>query len=261
MKLTVNDLSFSYKTHRTLDRVNFSADTNQCVCLLGENGAGKTTLFRCILGLLGGYKGEILIDGADCRHKSVKEMARLISYIPQANLPTFNYTVFQTVLMGTNPLMDNFHTPGDKEREIVFEKLDLLGITHLAERGYANLSGGERQLVLIARALVQDSDILIMDEPTANLDYGNQYRIMEKVKKLADQGYLVLLSTHNPEHALLFADQVVVLKDNHIIKSGPPKDALDPEMIQNIYGVKVELKNISTENGMVPVFVPCLEWE
>jgi iron complex transport system ATP-binding protein len=115
--------------------------------------------------------------------------------------------------------------------------------------------------VLIARALVQDSDILIMDEPTANLDYGNQYRIMEKVKKLADQGYLVLLSTHNPEHALLFADQVVVLKDNHIIKSGPPKDALDPEMIQNIYGVKVELKNISTENGMVPVFVPCLEWE
>ena len=93
-------------------------------------------------------------------------------------------------------------------------------ISHLAERGYANLSGGERQLVLIARALVQNSDILIMDEPTANLDYGNQFRIMEKVKKLAEQGYLVILSTHNPEHALLFADQVLVLKNNNIVLSG-----------------------------------------
>ncbi len=259
MKLTVTDLGFSYKNQETLKHVNFSADTRQCVCLLGENGAGKTTLFRCILGLLGGYQGQILIDGADCRHKSVKERARLISYIPQANLPTFNYTVFQTVLMGTNPLMDTFHTPGNKERKLVYEKLELLGITHLAQRGYANLSGGERQLVLIARALVQDSDILIMDEPTANLDYGNQFRIMEKVKKLAGQGYLILLSTHNPEHALLFADQVLVLKEHSIIKSGSPKDVLGSKMIQDIYGIKVELKNISTESGMVPVFVPCLD--
>lgn len=259
MKLTVKDLSFSYKTRKILNCVNFSADTKRCVCLLGENGAGKTTLFRCILGLLKGYEGEILVDGEDCKKKSVKEMARMISYIPQANLPTFNYSVFQTVLMGTNPLMENFHTPGEKERQLVFEKLEMLGISHLAERGYANLSGGERQLVLIARALVQNSDILIMDEPTANLDYGNQFRIMEKVKKLTEQGYLVILSTHNPEHALLFADQVLVLKNNNIVLSGAPIEVLKPEVIKNIYGITVELKNISTENGMVSLFVPCLD--
>ncbi len=259
MTLDVKDLSFSFKSHNILKDVNFSADTGECVCLLGENGAGKTTLFRCILGLLRGYIGDIMVDGISCKHQSIKEMARKISYIPQAHSPTFNFTVFQTALMGTNALMDRFNTPGEKEKQIVYEKLELLGISHLAERGYAELSGGERQLVLIARALVQNSKILIMDEPTANLDYGNQFRIMQQVKKLAKQGYLILLSTHNPEHALLFADKVLILKNSNIMLYGTPKETLSPKTIESIYGVNVELQTLHTNKGNVPVFVPCFD--
>lgn len=259
MKLDINDLSFSFKSHTILKDLSFSADSGECICLLGQNGAGKTTLFRCILGLLRGYTGNILIDGVNCKQQSIKEMARKISYIPQAHAPTFNYSVFQTALMGTNPLMDRFSTPGEKERQLVYEKLEILGISHLAERGYAELSGGERQLVLTARALVQNAGILIMDEPTANLDYGNQFRIMEQVKKLAKQGYLILLSTHNPEHALLFADKVLILKNSNIMLYGTPKEILSPEVIENIYGVSVELQTLSTSKGHVPVFVPCFD--
>ena len=258
MKLDVKDLSFSFKSHTVLNNVSFSSDSGECIFLLGENGAGKTTLFRCILGLLRGYAGDIRIDGISCKRMSVKEMARRISYIPQAHSPTFNYSVFQTALMGTNALMDMFKTPGERERCSVCEKLEMLGISHLAERGYAELSGGERQLVLIARALVQNSGILIMDEPTANLDYGNQFRIMERIKNLAKEGYMVLLSTHNPEHALMFADKVLILKDSSIMLYGTPEETLNPEVIESIYGIDVEIQNIPTSKGEVPIFVPCV---
>jgi iron complex transport system ATP-binding protein len=258
MKLDVKNLSFSFKSNIILNKINFSSDSGECIFLLGENGAGKTTLFRCILGLLREYTGDVLVDGINCKRLSVKEMARKISYIPQAHSPTFNYSVFQTALMGTNALMNMFSAPGEKERQIVFEKLEMLGISHLAERGYAELSGGERQLVLVARALVQNSRILIMDEPTANLDYGNQFRIMEQVKKLAHQGYLILLSTHNPEHALLFADKVLILKDSKIMMYGTPAETLNPQTIENIYGIDVEVQIVHTNKGNVPVFVPCV---
>lgn len=256
MKLDVKNLCFSFKSHSVLNNVSFSSNSGECIFLLGENGAGKTTLFRCILGLLRRYTGDILVDGISCKQMSVKEMARKISYIPQAHSPTFNYSVFQTALMGTNALMNMFSTPGEKERKLVYEKLEVLGISHLADRGYAELSGGERQLVLIARALVQNSRILVMDEPTANLDYGNQFRIMEQVKRLTREGYLVLLSTHNPEHALLFADKVLILKDSSIMMYGTPEETLNPKVIESIYGINVEIQTIRTNKGNVPVFVP-----
>ncbi len=256
MKLDVKNLCFSFKSHNVLNNVSFSSYSGECIFILGENGAGKTTLFRCILGLLRGYTGDILVDGVNCRQMSVKEMARRISYIPQAHSPVFNYSVFQTALMGTDAQMNMFNTPGEKERRLVFEKLEMLGISHLADRGYAELSGGERQLVLIARALVQNSGILIMDEPTANLDYGNQFRIMEQVKRLAGEGYLILLSTHNPEHALLFADKVMILKGNSIMMYGTPEETLNSKVIESIYGINVEIQTIRTNKGNVPVFVP-----
>ena len=137
--------------------------------------------------------------------------------------------------------------------------LELMKITHLAERGFAELSGGERQLALIARALAQKSRILVMDEPTANLDYGNQFRVMRQVKLLAKNGYLVVMSTHNPEHALLYADRVLVLKEGKAMVFGEPEIILKPALIKKIYGISVELQTMRASWGNVPVFVPCFD--
>lgn len=259
MKLAVSDLRFAYKKTLVLKGVDFSADSGQCICLLGENGAGKTTLFKCVLGLLSGYQGQILIDGMNGKRLTTRDFAEKIAYIPQAHTPPFNYTVFETVLMGTNVLTKGFRTPGREEREIVEEALRLLGISHLAERGCAEISGGERQLALIARALAQKSRILVMDEPTANLDYGNQIRVMRQVKELAQRDYLVVLSTHNPEHALLYADKVLVLKDGKALMYGTPEKVLTPEMIECVYGVSVDSQKVHTKWGDISVFVPRFE--
>ena len=259
MTLEVKNLQFAYKKNIVLKGVDFIADAGQCICLLGENGAGKTTLFRCLLGLLDGYKGSIHIGGVNGKSLSTRGLAKKIAYIPQAHTPLFNYTVFQTVLMGTNVLTRGTGTPGRAEREITGQMLERMNISHLAERGFAELSGGERQLALIARALAQKSRILVMDEPTANLDYGNQFRVMRQVKQLAKSGYLVVLSTHNPEHALLYSDKALVLKDGKALMYGEPESVLSPEMIKNIYGVSVELQKMQAPWGSVPVFVPHFE--
>jgi len=254
--LEIRNLHYAYKKNPVLMGVDVSADIGQCVCLLGENGAGKTTLFRCLLGFLGNYHGEIHLDGIITKRLSARELAKKIAYIPQAHSPMFNYTVFETVLMGTNILRDKLRSPGRGERGVAWEMLEIMNITHLAERGYAEISGGERQLALIARALAQKSRVLVMDEPTANLDYGNQFRVMHQIKQLAKQGYLVVLSTHNPEHALLFADTVLVLKEGRTMISGGPEEVLSPDMIEKVYGVSVDLQRISTPKGSIPVFVP-----
>ena len=259
MTLEVKNLQFAYKKNPVLTGVDFSAESGQCVCLLGQNGAGKTTLFRCLLGLLGNYHGEIYLDGIKGAHLTARQLAKMIAYIPQAHAPMFNYNVFETVLMGTNILRDKLRSPGRDERGIAWEMLELMNITHLAERGYAEISGGERQLALIARALAQKSRILVMDEPTANLDYGNQFRVMRQVQQLAKQGYLVVLSTHNPEHALLYADKVLVLKEGVAMMYGEPEDVLSPALIERVYGVSVDIHRISAPWGDTPVFVPCFE--
>jgi len=257
--LEVKNLQYAYKKNPVLKGVDFSAGAGQCVCLLGKNGAGKTTLFRCLLGFLDDYQGDIFIDGVNGRNLTARELAKRIAYIPQAHAPTFNYTVFDIVLMGTNPHTDRFRSPGREQRRATMQVLELMNILQLADRGYAELSGGERQLTLIARALAQKSNILVMDEPTANLDYGNQLRVMRQVQELAKKGYLVVLSTHNPEHALLYADKVLVLNEGTAMIYGTPHEVLSPELIEAVYGVSVTFQDIVTPWGSVPVFVPRFE--
>jgi iron complex transport system ATP-binding protein len=257
MMLEVRELHFAYKKHKVLKGVDFSADKGECISLLGENGAGKTTLFRCVLGFLTGYQGEVLIDGVKAGKLSIKETAKRVAYIPQAHAPTFNYTVFETVLMGTNAHIETLRSPRAAERTIAEEMLELMNVEHLAERGYAEISGGERQLVLIARALAQNSPILVMDEPTANLDYGNQYRVMNRVRQLVEKGYLVIISTHNPEHALLYSDKILVMKDGVAELHSDPQTSLNSEVIKRLYNVDVELQTMKATWGEVPVLVPC----
>lgn len=238
--LEISHLSFSYGKQRVLEDVSFSVEQGALVALLGANGAGKSTLFRCILRFLK-PEGSIFIRGKPLSSFSQKELAANIAYIPQSSEPIFNYTVLDTVLMGMTSGLHLLEKPHKAQEEAAYQALEQLGIGKFAQRGIAQLSGGERQLVLIARALVQNSHILIMDEPTANLDFGNQQLVLREIRSLARQGYTVLMSTHNPEHALRYATHIIALHDRKLYAYGRREDVLSAKLIETLYGVHVQL--------------------
>ena len=257
MILSVENLSFSYTRRPVLRDVSFTAEKGELLSILGPNGAGKSTLFRCILGSLEGCGGRICADGRDICTLPHRERARRMAYIPQIHRPTFGYTVLDTVLMGTTRQLSPLQQPGREQIHTARDALERAGVSHLAERNFAHLSGGEQQLVLIARALAQQSDILIMDEPTSALDYGNQLRVLRQVRALSREGYTVLLSTHNPQHALTFADRVLALQDGSVAALGPSGDVLTPALLRRLYGVDTALAD--TPGG--PVIVPLTDEE
>ena len=254
--IRVEHLSFSYGETRILKDVNFNADRGSLAALIGPNGAGKSTLFRCILKFLSGYEGKVMLDGQDMKDMSRPEIARKIAYIPQTSIPVFNYAVIDIVLMGMTSGLRLLETPKKEHIRRAEEVLEGLGVLHLRDRGFGRISGGERQLVLLARAIAQDARILIMDEPTANLDYGNQLRVMERIRSLAKAGYTVIMSTHDPAQALLFADIAFVLQDGCMLASGPPKEVLTEEMMKKLYGVIVQMMDIETDGTMNRICVP-----
>ena len=210
MSIDVRDLSFAYGKRQVLRQVSFRTRPGQLVAVLGPNGAGKSTLFRCILGFLPRYRGEIAL----CGH-------------------------------------DPFHGPGPSQQETADRVLETLGIRDLAARGINEISGGERQLALIARAMAQQAKILLMDEPTASLDYGNQFRLLRQVRQLADSGYTVLLSTHNPEHAFRFATDVLVLREGGVRAFGPAAETLTEELLREIYRIPLTVADIPVPGGSV----------
>ncbi|MDR0904832.1 MAG: ABC transporter ATP-binding protein [Oscillospiraceae bacterium] len=241
MSVVVENLSFSYGKRRVLDGVSFEAREGEMLCVLGPNGVGKSTLFNCILGLAPAESGEIRVDGEAVGNIGVRELARRIAFVPQSHAPTFNYSVFDMVLMGTTAHVGGISAPGAEQMLLAENALERVGISHLRERGYMQISGGERQLTLIARALAQQSGVIIMDEPTANLDYGNQLRVLMRVKELVREGMTVIQSTHNPDHAFLFADRVLALIDGRVAADGPPAEAVTESLIESLYGVRVKL--------------------
>ena len=253
MSVQVSDLSFSYGERRVLRGVSFEAPSGALVSILGKNGAGKSTLFRCMLGLLRHYEGSVIIDGEDIRTLSAGQLSRRIAYIPQLNYPAFSYSVLDMVLMGASGGR-MFSVPGKKEEGMALAALARLGMEEFANRDYFRLSGGERQLVLIARALAQQSSILVLDEPTSALDYGNQMLVMNRLRELVQSGYTVIQSTHNPEQAYLFSDMLLAMKDGRMIASGRPQDVLDAALIQEVYGTQASV--ISLAGDKVRVCVP-----
>jgi iron complex transport system ATP-binding protein len=256
MCISINNLSFSYGTRKILKNIHLDIEPNCLLSVLGANGVGKSTLFKCILGLLKGYTGEIAVNNINTKNLSPQKLAKQIAYIPQSHHPIFNYSVIDVVLMGTTSQSGFLSIPKKEQKETAYSALEQLKIRHLAQRGYAEISGGERQLVIIARALAQQAKILIMDEPTSNLDYGNQVRVLEEVKKLTQSGYTVIQSTHNPEQAFLYADQVLVLKEGAIEEIGKPNEVLNKSLIKNIYDVNVELYDLNTCSRNVRICIP-----
>ncbi len=251
MGISVNHLKFSYGKHPVLKGIEFQLQEGNLVCVLGKNGAGKSTLFRCMLGLLTGYQGEIRVEHENIKDLTQQQMAQKMAYIPQTHRAVYSFPVRDMILMGTTASLKNFENPGPHQREMVERAMEQVKITELADRMVNELSGGEQQLVLIARALAQQTKILVMDEPCSSLDYGNQIRLMQAMKKLAEEGYLVIQSTHNPEHAFLFANQTLALLEGKVAGLGTPQEVLTEELLERMYGIPLKLYEVGKENARV----------
>ena len=256
MSIEARDLRFSYGGAEVLKGISFSAGAGELVAVLGPNGVGKSTFFGCLLGFLKPRSGEVSIEGKPIQGLSPRELARHIAYIPQSAPQTFNYTVLDLVTMGMTSQIPIFSAPRPEHRERAMEALGSLGIAHLAERGSGSISGGERQLALLARSLVQEARVLIMDEPTANLDYGNSFRVMQRVQELGRQGYTVIFSTHEPNQSFRYATRVLALYDGRVLADGPPDTALTEELLSRLYGVGVAVRGADVENERFRLSIP-----
>ncbi len=252
--MEVKGLYFSYDVREILSNISFSVRDGEFVSVLGPNGVGKSTLFRCMLGLLTPDEGGTFVDGRDTSTMSARELAKCIAYIPQSHNPVFNYSVLDMVLMGTSAQVGRFSAPGKEQLAVAQAALHRLGIWNLHDRGYANISGGERQLVLIARAIAQQAKILVMDEPSANLDFGNKIRVMNTVKGLTKDGYTVIQSTHDPDQAYLYSDKILALYDGQVAAWGSPQETMTDALITTLYGVDVEV--CSMRGDKVRVCIP-----
>ena len=257
MSIEIKNLSFSYGKHQVLHDINLSIPDSTLVNVLGPNGVGKSTLFRCILGLNSGYQGDILINGKNLRSLSIKERAREISYIPQSHAPVYDYEVLDVVLMSTGADLGMMRTPGPRHRKRAYRALERIGIEHLAHRTYTQISGGEQQLTLIARAIAQDAKTIIMDEPTSALDYGNTVRVLSTVRQLAREGMSIVQSTHQPDQAFLYSDKTLVINKGRVSAFGDPKDVITKELVSDLYGVDVEVNSLYGDK--VRVCVPVKE--
>ena len=259
MRLDVQDLAFGYPGKEVGRGVSFGLSGGEVLCLLGPNGGGKTTLFKTILRLLAPRQGRVAVDGEPVAGWSRARLARVFGYVPQAQLGVFPFTVAEIVLMGRTAHIGPFATPSRGDRAIAEEMLAVLGIGHLAARPYTEISGGERQLTLIARALAQQPAILVMDEPTASLDFGNQVRVLGEIAQLAGRGIAVMLSTHDPDHAFLCAHRVALLHQGRLARLGPPDDVITRESLREVYGVEVTVTEVARADGSTArVCVPTL---
>ena len=251
MSIEVKNLSFSYGDRPVLHDISFRVEKGEFLSILGPNGVGKSTLFRCVLGLLSGYTGQVLVDGADSRSFSVREAARHIAYIPQSSHPIFNYSVFDIVLMGSTSGLSTFRSPKKQDTELCRWALEKVGIPHLSDRCFHRLSGGEQQLVLIARALVQKAPILMLDEPTASLDFGNQLLVLEQCRNLAREGYTVIQTTHNPEQSYRYSDRILTIQHGRVLAEGTPKEVLTEKTIRALYGVEVDVVSLRDDRARI----------
>lgn len=250
--LSVDDLSFAYRDRTVLSRISFSVDAGEVLGLVGPNGCGKTTLIKCVDGMLSPQEGKVVLGGRDLGGMHRREVARAMAYVPQSAGNQTASTVFETVLMGRRPYLNWTVSPGDEER--VAAALDLLDLGGLAFRKIAELSGGERQRVMIARALVQETGVILLDEPTSNLDIRHQMAVMEVLHGLAEEkGLAVVIALHDLNLAATYCHRLLVLAEGSIYGYGAPEEVLTAEMLGSVYGIEAVVKQDLPAPYVVPV--------
>ena len=231
----VKNISFDYDGEVIFSDISFSIERGDVLCILGPNGTGKTTLIKCLNGLNEINSGEILINGEDIRALSFRQISKHVGYIPQSHVPSFPFKVFDVVLMGRAPYLNLTDSPKDEDKKIALDALKTLGIEGLKDKEYTNLSGGERQLVFLARVLCQKPDILILDEPTSHLDFGNQIKLLEIIDNLARSGLSIIMSSHFPDHAFLSSTKVAIMKNKKFIAFGTPGEVVTEANLKRAY--------------------------
>ncbi|SDK16843.1 ABC transporter ATP-binding protein [Natronincola ferrireducens] len=250
--IQVKGLNFSYGNRTVFKDVNLSLGKGQILCLLGPNGCGKTTLLDCILGLLKPNHGAITINNRNISSMEPHEIAQKIAYVPQAHNKTFPYRVIDIVLMGRAAYTSAFSSPNDEDMKIAEEALRVAGIHEYKERIYTELSGGEGQLVMMARALAQQATIMILDEPTAHLDFKHELMILETIVQLVkERGLSLIMATHFPNHAFYFENNdintsIVMMSNNRITLAGPPSEVLSENNMRDIFNVQSKVLSYLT---------------
>lgn len=253
MKLEVNELTFGYDTSRSVFRdLSFRYDSPEVLCILGSNGCGKSTLLRCLIGEYTPQRGSVAIDGQAVRTYSARKLAHKLAYIAQSHTPAFGFRILDIVTMGRTSQIGYLATPSKEDREIAMENLEYLNIAHLRNKPYTDISGGERQLVMIAAALTQEPECLILDEPTAHLDFGNQYRFLQLVERLRARGMGVIMTTHFPDHALKLGGRTLLLKDGGIVADGAAHEVITDPAMEALYRIEVHVKTIGSRRICVP---------
>ena len=241
--IEVKKLGFKYTHNLVLDAIDLSIKPSGIVALLGPNGTGKSTLLKLMLGLLKPTSGSVFLHQEDIANFSQKQLASQMAYVPQSSMQPFAFSVFEIIVMGRISHQTLFTTYSTLDKEIAIESLESMGIMYLKDRAYNQLSGGEKQLVLIARALAQQAPLLLMDEPVSGLDYGNQLRLLEHLDILASKGTTIVMTTHFPDHALLIASDVILIRDGKLFAQGAPKSVITEENLQIVYNVNVSVQS------------------
>lgn len=252
----VEKLTFSYGKgqRRVLSDISLTVPEGSLITVLGKNGSGKSTLFGCLLGLLKPESGSVKLRGREVSGLTAREIALVVGYVPQTHIPTFAYSVFEFVLMGCASRTGFFSRPGKAEENKAEQALEKMGLTDLRDRPYTELSGGERQMVTIARALAAEPELILFDEPAAHLDAGNQLRMLRIIHELSEQGYGVIMTTHDPNHALLLGGTTVLFDGSGHAETGPTGQLLNEEALRNIYGEPLQLRYLEEFRREVCLF-------
>ena len=237
MTLKVEGLRYRYPgTERVIFHdVELEIAGGEVLSILGANGAGKSTLLNCFSGLFAPEAGHVSIGGRDIRTMSKRELAGQIAYVPQSHAPVYDFSVLEFTVMGRTPYLSAFAAPGKEDFRKAEEALERIGIPHLKDKYYTRISGGERQLAMIARAICQEPRFIFLDEPTSHLDYGNQIKTVRLVQELAEQGFGLIMTTHNPDQVLYSGGKVALLDRTGALRFGSPEEILDEKVLSDLY--------------------------